>query len=122
MLLAGILDVVNGKLVLVKRNVLLSSNASIFLLFPTYICTHALHHDLLRHFTLLYTLIFTSPLCFLLCSKLPPLHHLGATCKNAARYAGSGSARPWQTLISIKSECNFWYGRALPLILFYILL
>ena len=80
MLLTGILDVTNRKLILLKRNLLLSSNARVFLLFSTDFTTHALQHDLLCHFTLLYNLIFPSPLRFLLCCKLPPLHHLGTTC------------------------------------------
>ena len=102
MLLTGVLDVTNRKLILLKRNLLLSSNARVFLLFPTYIPTHALHRDLLRHFIVLYNLIFASPLRFLLCCKLAPLRHLGTLgTGSTARYAGSGSARPCEKLISL---------------------
>ena len=94
-----------------------------FCCFPlNYIRTHALHHDLLRHLTFLYTLIFARALHFLPSCKLPSLCHLGTTCKSgsAARCAATGSTRPCQNCFhfAIESECKFWYARRLPLILY----
>ena len=123
MILTGFLDVMNRKLVLLKRNVLLSSNARVFLLFSTSKHPHALHHDLLYHLTLFY-----NSLRFLLCCKLPPLRHLGSTCKkntwagSSARCAGTGSTPPCKNWFhfAIKSECKFLlWPRAATYIVFH---
>ena len=74
---------------------LLSSNASVFLLFPTYIRTHALHHDLLRHFTL--------HLDFCLCSSL------SASLQTSLTLSSWNHVQKWQCR---KARC-YWQHSAM---------
>ena len=71
---------------------------------------------ILLKIALMNNLIFASPLRFLLCCKLPPLRHLGTLgTGSAARYAGSGSARPCEKFhFAIEVNVNFGMAERCP--------
>ena len=110
----------NRKLVLLKRNALLSSNARVFCHFP--LTSPLMRSTTISSATLLSSTTWFLPLLIAFCFAANFLHSaiLEPSAKNPARYVDSGSARPCKNWchFAIESERKFWYGQALPLIFF----
>ena len=137
-LLAGVFDVRNGYIFVLKRHVFLGPYPSVFLLFAWYICTHSLHYYFFCHCAFLSCFLAFS-LGLLNSSIPPPLRQfdewlcppyvkrahgfMGVICLEAWGGFGSGSARPREqfTFNFTSNESRSPHGRALPLTLFCIL-